>query len=87
MLTDPSARQVQAPVAGGGAATLVVAGDRAVLAGGGLPALPADRTYQLWVIRGDRRSPRPGWARQGQDAAGTWSRPVDGRAARATSSR
>ncbi len=77
VLTDPSARQVQAPVAGGGRATLVVAGDRAVLAGGGLPALPADRTYQLWVIR-DKQITSAGLGPQGQDAAGTWSRPVDG---------
>jgi anti-sigma-K factor RskA len=77
VLTDPSARQVQAPVAGGGRATLVVAGDRAVLAGGGLPALPADRTYQLWVIR-DKQVSSAGLGPQGPDAAGTWSRPVDG---------
>lgn len=77
VLADPSARQVHAPVAGGGQATLVVAGDRAVLAGGGLPALPADRTYQLWVIR-DKQITSAGLGPQGQDAAGTWSRPVDG---------
>ena len=77
VLTDPSARQVQAPVAGGGRATLVVAGDRAVLAGGSLPALPADRTYQLWVIR-DKEITSAGLGPQGADAAGTWSRPVDG---------
>jgi anti-sigma factor RsiW len=77
VLTDPAARQVQAPVAGGGRATLVVAGDRAVLAGGGLPALPADRTYQLWIIRGEEIT-SAGLGPQGADAAGAWSRPVDG---------
>jgi anti-sigma factor RsiW len=77
VLTDPSARQVQAPVAGGGNATLVVAGDRAVLAGGGLPALPADRTYQLWIIR-DKKITSAGLGPQGPDAGADWSRPVDG---------
>jgi len=77
VLADPSARTVQAPVTGGGAARLVVAGDRAVLAGGSLAALPADRTYQLWVIRGDRIT-SAGLGPAGADAAGSWSRPVDG---------
>jgi anti-sigma-K factor RskA len=76
VLADPSARVVGARVGTGGNARLVVAGDRAVLAGGDLPALPPQRAYQLWVIRGSAvRSAGLGPA--GSSAAGTWSRLVD----------
>lgn len=77
VVVDPSARSVQASVAGGGRATLVVAGGRAVLAGGGLPALPGDRTYQLWIIRG-KRITSAGLGPTGTDAAQPWSRLVNG---------
>ncbi len=50
IITDPSRVSVSAAI-GGGTGTLVVAGDSAVFLGAELPALPADRSYQLWVIR------------------------------------
>lgn len=77
VLADPSARRSAADVAGGGRVALVIAGDRAVLTTAGLPALPPDRVYQVWLVRPDGiRSAGLGPA--GQDAAGGWQRPVTG---------
>jgi anti-sigma-K factor RskA len=77
VVTDPGARLVQQRLAGGGTATMVVAGSRAVLGGAGMPALSADRTYQLWVIRGTRIT-SAGLGPAGSDGSGRWSRLVDG---------
>ncbi len=77
VVTDPGARLVQQRLAGGGTATIVVAGGRAVLAGADLPALPGDRTYQLWIVRGQRVT-SAGLGPAGSDGAGRWSRLVDG---------
>jgi anti-sigma-K factor RskA len=77
VVTDPGARLVQQRLPGGGAATVVLAGNRAVLAGAGLPALPADRTYQLWIIRG-KQITSAGLGPAGSAGAGRWSRLVDG---------
>ncbi len=75
VVTDPGARLVQQRLPGGGTATMVVAGDRAVLAGAGMPALPSDRTYQLWVIRGPRVT-SAGLGPSGSEAGENWSRRV-----------
>jgi anti-sigma-K factor RskA len=77
VVTDPGARLVQQRLPGGGTATMVVAGSRAVLGGAGLPALPSDRTYQLWVIRGQRIT-SAGLGPAGSAGAGQWSRLVTG---------
>ena len=77
VVTDPGARLVQQRLAGGGTATVVVAGGRAVLAGAGLPALPSDRTYQLWVIRGQQVT-SAGLGPAGSAGGQRWSRLVAG---------
>ncbi|WP_088290724.1 anti-sigma factor domain-containing protein [Kineosporia sp. A_224] len=77
VLSDPARRLVSAPVSSGGTVTLAVAGDRAVVLTAGVAGLPADRTYQLWVVRSDGiRSLGLGPA--AADAAGSWARPVEG---------
>jgi anti-sigma-K factor RskA len=48
--TDPSRQEAQQPVSSGGTGTLISAGGRAVFSATGLRALPAGRTYQLWII-------------------------------------
>jgi hypothetical protein len=53
---------------GGGLATLIVAADRAALAGSEIPGLPEGRTYQPWIIRGKRLT-----------SAGLWPGAADGR--------
>jgi anti-sigma-K factor RskA len=77
VVTDPGARLVQQRLPRGGTATMVVAGTRAVLGGSGMPPLAADRTYQLWVIRGSRIS-SAGLGPAGSEGSGQWSRLVDG---------
>jgi anti-sigma-K factor RskA len=77
VVTDRGARLVQQPLPGGGTATMVVAGTRAVLAGSGMPALPSDRTYQLWVVRGPRIT-SAGLGPSGSEGGGNWSRLVPG---------
>lgn len=77
VVSDPGARLTQQRVAGGGTATLVVAGSRAVLAGADLPALASDETYQLWIVRpGGITS--AGLAPEGSSDGGRWSRFVEG---------
>ena len=77
ILADPDARSVATTLPGGASAKLVVADGRAVLAGDDLPGLAPDRTYQLWIIRGPRIT-SAGLGPSGPDAAGSWSRLVDG---------
>jgi anti-sigma-K factor RskA len=77
VVTDPGARLVQQRLAGGGTATMVVAGSRAVLAGAGMPALSSGRTYQLWVIHGTRVT-SAGLGPAGSAGSNRWSRLVDG---------
>jgi anti-sigma-K factor RskA len=48
--TDPARQEAQQPVASGGTGTLISVGGRAVFSATGVRALPAGRTYQLWVI-------------------------------------
>jgi len=52
VLAQPDARTVHGPVSGGGQATVVVSprADAAVVVLRDLPKLPADRTWQLWMI-------------------------------------
>jgi anti-sigma-K factor RskA len=52
VLAQPDARTVHGAVSGGGQATVVVSGraDAAVVVLRDLPKLPADRTWQLWMI-------------------------------------
>jgi anti-sigma-K factor RskA len=75
VVTNPGARLVQQKVPGGGTATMVLADDRAVLAGAGMPALPSDHTYQLWRIRGPQIT-SAGLGPAGSEGAGQWSRLV-----------
>jgi anti-sigma-K factor RskA len=77
ILADPNARSVTRSLPGGASAKLVVADGRGVLAGDALPALADDRAYQLWIIRGKQIS-SAGLGPSGADAAGAWSRLVDG---------
>lgn len=48
--TDPDRTQASRPISSGGAGTLVTANGQAIFRADGLAPLPADRTYQLWVI-------------------------------------
>jgi anti-sigma-K factor RskA len=59
VLAAPDARRVAALPGGAGQATVVVSRQRgrAVFVADGLPAAPAARTYQLWVV--SRSGPRP----------------------------
>jgi hypothetical protein len=81
VLGAPDARRVVAALPGRpGQATVVVsrAQGRAVFQASGLPAAPADRTYQLWVV--DRSGPRPaGLVEAG--GGGRVTRLLDGRVA------
>ena len=77
VLAAPAARRVEAPLAGGGRATLVVAGDRAVLASSTPRGLPDGRTYQLWIVRAGTAT-SAGIGPAGPSAARPWSRLVDG---------
>lgn len=74
---DPAARRVSGAVAGGGTATVVVAGSRAALLTTGVPALTGDRTYQLWLVR-PNQIVSAGLGPAGPDAAGQWSRLIEG---------
>jgi anti-sigma-K factor RskA len=77
VLAAPDARRTAGQVTGGGQVSLVVADGRAVLLTDGVAGLPDGRTYQLWLLRGDRVSPA-GFGPAGTAAAGSWSRLVDG---------
>jgi len=48
--TDPGRREAELPVSSGGTSMLISANGQAVFSASGLTALPADRTYQLWII-------------------------------------
>jgi anti-sigma-K factor RskA len=48
--TDPNRAYSTHDISSGGTGMLVVAGDRAIFRATGVPSLPGDRTYQLWVI-------------------------------------
>lgn len=52
VLSAPQVRLLSHPVSGGGVATVVLAADRRelVVTTSGLPALPAGKVYQLWLI-------------------------------------
>lgn len=50
IVADPSRQTRSAPARDGGSATAVVGGGSALVLAEGLPPLPPDRTYQLWVI-------------------------------------
>jgi anti-sigma-K factor RskA len=54
VLTDPGRLEAVGTVTGGGTATVVASGDRAVLAAKQLPALPSGRQYQVWLIKADK---------------------------------
>lgn len=57
ILTDPDRRTVEVPARTGGEGSVVLADGSAVVVTRGLRALPADSTYQLWVIAaGEPRS-------------------------------
>jgi anti-sigma-K factor RskA len=78
VLAAPDARTVAARPGGAGTATVVVSPARgqAVFVAGDLPAVPASRTYQLWVVAG--AGPRPaGLVDPG--AGGRVARLLDGR--------
>jgi anti-sigma-K factor RskA len=76
VVADPDARRVAVDVSGG-RATLVSAGSRAVLLAAGLPALPADRAYQVWVVHGQAVT-SAGLGPKGRSGGLTWHRLVDG---------
>jgi anti-sigma-K factor RskA len=54
VLTDPNRTESAAQISGGGQATVVAAGGSAVFAARDLPAAQPGKTYQLWVIGGNR---------------------------------
>lgn len=58
LLAAPDAEVGTAPASTGGTGILVVSRDqdRAMFMADGLPALPADRTYQLWLVGDEVRS-------------------------------
>lgn len=49
--TDPDSVKTVLPVSTGGTATVVAAGDDAVFRTSGLPELPEDQAFQLWILR------------------------------------
>jgi anti-sigma-K factor RskA len=53
MLADPTATIVRGDVAGGGEASVLVAGDDYLFRADGLPGAGDDRDYQLWVVGAD----------------------------------
>jgi anti-sigma-K factor RskA len=77
IVADPAARRASGAVTGGGSATVVVAGDRAVVLTAGVRALAGDRAYQLWLVR-PGQVVSAGLGPSGDDAGGAWSRLVDG---------
>ena len=80
VLTDPGATRVVADAAGGGRATLVTAGSRAVVVAAGLPGLASSRTYQLWVLHA-KAVTSAGLGPHGAAAGQSWTRLVGGLAA------
>ncbi|SDT30431.1 Anti-sigma-K factor RskA [Friedmanniella luteola] len=59
LLNAPDVKGYSIPVAGGGQATFVASKslNRALFSSGDLPALPADKTYQLWTLSGSLTEP------------------------------
>lgn len=57
VMTDPGRIEAVGTPSLGGTATVVAAGGDAVLATRALPAPPAGRMYQLWVVRGEVKRP------------------------------
>ena len=53
VVTDPDRVESNAPATTEGSGTVVAAQDLAVFRTDGLPELPADQAYQLWVISDD----------------------------------
>lgn len=78
VLADPARRVVTGPVTGGGSLTVVVARGRAVVSTAGFSGLPADRAYQLWLVRADGTIDSAGLGPAAASGAGSWLRPVDG---------
>jgi anti-sigma-K factor RskA len=68
MIADPSAVLVRSEVAGGGEATVLVAGDDYLFNASGLPDPGEGRDYQLWVV-GHEGDVRPAGVLQGQDGS------------------
>ncbi|MFI6676242.1 anti-sigma factor domain-containing protein [Kribbella sp. NPDC050470] len=64
VLAEPDARTLHSPVTGGGQATIVASeqADAAVVVLRDLPQLPADRTWQLWLIDPNRTAHSVGLA-------------------------
>jgi anti-sigma-K factor RskA len=77
VVSDPGARTVRGAAAGGGTVTVVLAGNRAVLATAGMPRPPGDRIYQLWLVRPGAIT-SAGLGPGAADAADSWSRLVGG---------
>jgi anti-sigma-K factor RskA len=81
VVADPAARRVSGRIATGGDVTLVVAGDRAVVVTAAMPELPADRVYQLWIVRPEGTQAvvtSAGLGPGAREAAGSWTRLVEG---------
>ncbi len=59
LLNAPDVQGHTVPLAGGGQATFVASKSlgRALFSSGDLPALPPDRTYQLWTLSGSLEKP------------------------------
>jgi anti-sigma-K factor RskA len=76
VVADPNAKKVTATMDGGGDVTLVVSNRRAVVVTAAMPALEADRTYQLWIVR-PRAVVSAGLGPAAAEGAGAWARLVD----------
>ncbi|GAA1849435.1 anti-sigma factor domain-containing protein [Microlunatus capsulatus] len=59
LLNAPDVKGYTVPLSGGGQATFVASKTlgRALFSSGDLPALPADKTYQLWTLSGSLTDP------------------------------
>ena len=80
VVADPNARRATGTLVGGGDVTVGVANRRAVVVSAAMPALPEDRLYQLWIVRGPAKTPRitsAGLGPQAAEAGGSWARLVD----------
>lgn len=76
IVADPSAATAEARV-DGGRATVVTAPTGTVLLASGLPRLDQERTYQVWLLRGQQVT-SAGLGGAGDRATGAWQVLVDG---------
>ena len=63
---------------GARAELVTLEGDRAVLVAENMPPVPEDKTYQIWVIKGDTPQPSGLFEPKGDSIAAVVEKPVEG---------